>query len=132
MKIKNIIAIFSVIIIIAGIYCKKNFNSENSLNDVEFWKRAVNEEPNSTKNRWFYASELYHSGNIRQAEIEYRLAIQRDPKSSSVKDSLGWLLYKSGRVDEARTMWQDIVRTGKNKSLIKEARKALDMSRLNK
>lgn len=127
MNTKNVV-IASIMVIFIVCAFTISYKRLYKFDNIQYWKQAVHAEPKSIKNRWTYATELYDSGNIKAAEIEYRSALKLDPKSSSVKYSLGALLFKSGRHEEARNYWQSIVDTGQNKSLIKKAKQTLDIS----
>jgi Tfp pilus assembly protein PilF len=47
--------------------------------------------------------------NLSRAESLIRVAVQKEPDNHSFLDSLGWVLYKRGRFEQARTALQDAV-----------------------
>ena len=47
--------------------------------------------------------------NLARAESLIRVAVQKEPDNHSFLDSLGWVLYKRGRFEQARAALQDAV-----------------------
>lgn len=47
--------------------------------------------------------------NLDRAENMVRIAVQAEPDNSSFLDSLGWVLYKRGKFDEARQQFEQAV-----------------------
>src|SRR5207237_7369567 len=47
--------------------------------------------------------------NLARAETLIRTAVQREPDNQSYLDSLGWVLYKRGRFDQARASLENAV-----------------------
>jgi tetratricopeptide (TPR) repeat protein len=51
-------------------------------------------------------ADLVHGEDLKGAEALIRRASELDPDDASITDSLGWALYKQGKVDEAIQMLQ--------------------------
>ncbi|MET7377948.1 tetratricopeptide repeat protein [Streptomyces sp. NPDC005526] len=63
----------------------------------------VEEVPEQTGPRLLLARSYYHSAQLRRAEHELRLIVERDPVEHYARLMLGRTLQRQGRHDEART-----------------------------
>src|SRR5512145_1626405 len=60
----------------------------------------------------------YKEGNYQQAEVEYRKALEKNPRSFKADYNLGNALYKQKQYDAAAARYSDLTEKGKdNKEL---------------
>ncbi|AZM58553.1 MULTISPECIES: tetratricopeptide repeat protein [unclassified Streptomyces] len=62
----------------------------------------VEEVPEQTAPRLLLARAYYHSAQLRRAEAELRVIVERDPVEHYARLMLGRTLQRQGRDDEAR------------------------------
>ncbi|MGC0379224.1 tetratricopeptide repeat protein [Streptomyces sp. SAI-229] len=62
----------------------------------------VEEVPEQTGPRLLLARAYYHSAQLRRAEAELRVVVERDPVERYARLMLGRTLQRQGRDDEAR------------------------------
>ncbi|MFJ3980782.1 tetratricopeptide repeat protein [Streptomyces fungicidicus] len=62
----------------------------------------VDEAPEQTGPRLLLARAYYHSAQLRRAEAELRVIVERDPVEHYARLMLGRTLQRQGRDDEAR------------------------------
>ena len=63
----------------------------------------VEEVPEQTGPRLLLARAYYHSAQLRRAEAELRVVVERDPVEHYARLMLGRTLQRQGRDDEARS-----------------------------
>ncbi|MGW4825617.1 tetratricopeptide repeat protein [Streptomyces sp. NPDC004227] len=63
----------------------------------------VEEVPEQTGPRLLLARAYYHSAQLRRAEAELRVIVERDPVEHYARLMLGRILQRQGRRDEADT-----------------------------
>ncbi|MCH0566691.1 MULTISPECIES: tetratricopeptide repeat protein [unclassified Streptomyces] len=63
----------------------------------------VEEVPEQTGPRLLLARSYYHSAQLRRAEAQLRLVVERDPVEHYARLMLGRTLERQGRKEEART-----------------------------
>lgn len=64
--------------------------------------RLVEEVPEQTGPRLLLARSYYHSAQLRRAEAELRVIVERDPVEQYARLMLGRTLERQGRHDEAK------------------------------
>ncbi|GAA3494973.1 tetratricopeptide repeat protein [Streptomyces prasinosporus] len=65
--------------------------------------RLVEEVPEQTGPRLLLARAYYHSAQLRRAEAELRVIVERDPVEHYARLMLGRTLERQGRHEEARS-----------------------------
>jgi type IV pilus assembly protein PilF len=79
------------------------------------WLVAYNSpfNPSPDKTAWNLGNSYFNEGNLEQAGHWYQEALQKDPKSGPANTAMASTLVAQGRVDEAITLLQKAVGTGK-------------------
>ena len=63
------------------------------------------------RNNYSYYLSL-RSKNLNKAQELSKLTIEKDPKNATYLDTYGWILFKMGKVKEARDYISDAIRNG--------------------
>jgi len=88
---------------------------------VKVMRKIIDMDPKHTQAinylAYTYAEE---ASNLNQAEILARKAHQLSPEDPFIKDTLGWVLYKQGRVKEAIPWLESALSTQPDESVIAE------------
>ena len=66
----------------------------------------VSQDPNNAFARYGLAMEYANSGQLEEAETEFRTVLQRDESYIAAYFHGGQVLEKLGRVDEARALYE--------------------------
>ncbi|WP_320774592.1 tetratricopeptide repeat protein [Streptomyces sp. CRN 30] len=81
----------------AGIF----FGAKNYTAAAGLLERLVEEAPEQTAPRLLLARAYYHSAQLRRAETELRVIVERDPVEHYARLMLGRTLERQGRQEEA-------------------------------
>lgn len=84
-----------------GITYEKLDNLEAAWSD---WQRVIQQDPDNARayNAWGYSLTL-HTDRYTEAERLLNKAIELEPNSAAIQDSVGWLYFKLGETDKAIT-----------------------------
>jgi Flp pilus assembly protein TadD len=97
---------------------------------MEILKSMLDQNPRDSFARYGLAMEHANRGNLESAVAEYRALLQYNPDYAAAYFHGGQALEKLGRVDEARTMYQEGIECTKrsgDQHTRSELQAALDM-----
>lgn len=75
-------------------------------NRIDILKQMVAQDPKNTFARYGLAMEYANTGNLEQANTEYRQLIETDENYAAAYYHGGQTLEKLGRLDEARAVYE--------------------------
>lgn len=78
--------------------------------EVALWGDAAAKNPASADAAYGHADALRFAGDLPGAEAAYRRTLELRPGDENARVNLGIVLADLGRVDEARTTWQALLR----------------------
>ncbi|MFJ4685325.1 tetratricopeptide repeat protein [Streptomyces sp. NPDC088789] len=79
----------------------KYFDAKDYAGSARVLGKLVEEVPEQTGPRLLLARAYYHSAQLRRAEGELRVIVERDPVEHYARLMLGRVLERQGRADEA-------------------------------
>jgi tetratricopeptide (TPR) repeat protein len=81
------------------------YKSNNYESSDEYYEKTLKIDPDNVYvlNNWAYYLSLRNE-NLEKAEKMSRRANEIEPQSSSYQDTYGWIMYRMGKMDEAK-LW---------------------------